>query len=313
LPFTFAACGGGSSSDDCTPSGGSNTGKYVTNSVTVPIQKSDYSIDLNGDGRPDNQLGNIIGALSGQGLNVQDGVTQAINNGTLIILATEKSGDPAFQMDSCAGVNLQLGSLPAGTMMPDYTGSGSFTASGNNSDTFAGPISGGKFSSSSPVTTKMPVSVSLALPLIAGATPVQMNIIGAHLSFTRDASGKLNGGQLQGAIKNSDVQGKIIPNVAMLLTTKVQEIGTPKETPADGQIEMIFDTGGCTNPDGSMAVKGDKIISPCEVATSGLIQNVLAPDVQMFDAAGNYAPNKDNTTKDSLSLGLAFTAVGAKF
>ena len=33
----------------------------------------------------------------------------------------------------------------------------------------------------------------------------------------------------------------------------------------------------------------------------------------MFDATGAYKPNKDNTTKDSLSLGLAFTAVGATF
>ena len=33
----------------------------------------------------------------------------------------------------------------------------------------------------------------------------------------------------------------------------------------------------------------------------------------MFDATGNFKPNKDNTTKDSLSLGLGFGAVGAKF
>ena len=33
----------------------------------------------------------------------------------------------------------------------------------------------------------------------------------------------------------------------------------------------------------------------------------------MFDASGNYNPNKDNTQKDSLSLGLAFSAVTATF
>ena len=33
----------------------------------------------------------------------------------------------------------------------------------------------------------------------------------------------------------------------------------------------------------------------------------------MFDASGNYKPNKDNTVKDSLSLGLSFTMVGATF
>ena len=61
------------------------------------------------------------------------------------------------------------------------------------------------------------------------------------------------------------------------------------------------------------AVKGDRKIDVCEVATAGLIQNVLAPDIQMFDANGNYHPNPDNTHKDSLSLGLGFSAVTATF
>jgi peptide deformylase len=33
----------------------------------------------------------------------------------------------------------------------------------------------------------------------------------------------------------------------------------------------------------------------------------------MFDANGAYKPNKDNTVKDALSLGLSFTAVQASY
>ena len=33
----------------------------------------------------------------------------------------------------------------------------------------------------------------------------------------------------------------------------------------------------------------------------GIIMAVLAPDVQIYDANGNYAPNKANSRKDSLS------------
>jgi hypothetical protein len=33
----------------------------------------------------------------------------------------------------------------------------------------------------------------------------------------------------------------------------------------------------------------------------------------MFDSAGNYHPSADNTMRDSLSLGVAFTAVKAQF
>jgi hypothetical protein len=89
------------------------------------------------------------------------------------------------------------------------------------------------------------------------------------------------------------------------------------------QILSIFDNGGkadpscsagtCKNPDGSCAVSHDNKIDVCEVASSGLIHNVLAPDVQLFDSAGNYHPNPNNTMKDSLSIGVGFTAVAATF
>jgi len=322
IPLTFAACGGDSSSGDCTASGGTNKAQYVTNAVMVPQQRSDYAIDLNGDGRVDNQLGNIIGALEGQMLHVQDGVNQAVTDGTLIVLMTQTSTDAMFQSDSCATAQLQIGQTMA---MPDYSGMGHFTVdSGQQGGTFNGPIKLGKFSSAPPATTTKPIEVDIKLPLVSGADPVTLKVNGAHLQFTRDASGKITGGQLNGAIKNSDVQSQIIPNVAALLTKKItDDKANGGLSSGDNQILSIFDNGGkadasctagtCKNPDGSCAVKGDEKIDICEVSTAGLIQNVLAPDVQMFDASGKYAPNKDNTMKDSLSLGLAFTAVGATF
>jgi hypothetical protein len=323
LPFSLIACGGdgggGGGDDKCTPGNGGQTAKYVVNTVTVPTDKSQYAIDLNGDSRTDNQLGNIIGALSQQGLNVQMGVSDALTKGLLVILATETSTDASFQADKCAGVQLQLGSLPTGTTTPDYSGNGTFTASGANGDVFAGPIAAGKFNSASPVTATDPVNVTIALPLVPDAVPVTLKITGAHLTFTRGADGKVMTAQLQGAIKDEDVKGDIIPNVATLLTGKINEMPCAG-TCAD--IGRLFDTGGtkdptngcadgCKTPTGC-AAKGDKKIDVCEVATSGLIQNVLAPDVQMFQG-GVYKPNKANETKDSLSLGLQFSMVPAKF
>src|SRR4051794_35180307 len=138
LPLTFAACGG-EESGDCTASAGGNSSKYVTNSVMVPQQRQDYAIDLNGDGRVDNQLGNIIGALEGQMLHVQDGVNIAVTEGNLIVLLNETSSDATFQSDSCATASLQVGQS---TAMPDYTsGMGQFTVdSGQQGGTFNGPI-----------------------------------------------------------------------------------------------------------------------------------------------------------------------------
>ncbi len=36
-------------------------------------------------------------------------------------------------------------------------------------------------------------------------------------------------------------------------------------------ILQLFDTGGCINPDGSLAVAGDGHIDPCEVANNNII------------------------------------------
>ena len=205
------------------------------------------------------------------------------------------------------------------------SGAGQFTVDATaQAGHFAGPIVAGKFSSQpSPAYAATPVVVTLKLPLLGAVTSV--DVVGAHVQYTRGPDGKLTGGQLNGAIKNADVQGKLVPNIANAFNTKItnDENSPGGLTATDMQILSIFDSGGkadpscvagtCKNPDGTCAVKGDMKIDVCEVATAGLIQNVLAPDVQMFDAAGNYHPNPDNTNKDSLSIGLGFTAVPATF
>src|SRR5438270_676234 len=222
IPLTFAACGGGTDSGDCTASGGTNKAQYVTNAVTVPQQRSDYAIDLNGDGRVDNQLGNIIGALEGQMLHVQDGVNTAVTDGSLIVLLSESSTDAAFQSDSCATATVNVGQSIVKPATPDYSGMGHFSIDSTNpGGMFNGPIKAGKFSSAPPATTSSPVSVTIKLPLVAGADPVKLVVDGAHLQFTRDASGKITGGQLNGAIKETAVQMDIIPNVAQLLSNKL--------------------------------------------------------------------------------------------
>src|SRR5437879_948625 len=52
--------------------------RYAINHVTLPQQKSDYALDLNGDGRPDNQYGNIIGTLATQSFDLQSMIDIAV-------------------------------------------------------------------------------------------------------------------------------------------------------------------------------------------------------------------------------------------
>jgi hypothetical protein len=316
----FAACGDSGGPADVTMISMANPAKYVANALTVPMDRMQFGMDLNGDGKVDNQLGNIIGALSANNLNTQDGVDQAVCKGSVILLVTQTSADATYQQDDGAGALVQVGKPMTGYMdtngnmkcdsadtgIPKFDGTDTFTQDTTFAGAqFAGRISNGLYSSNSPVTTTHPVTVSLQLPLVSGATPVQLTIVGAHIQF-RETSGKIMSGQINGAIKSSDVMNTIIPNVAMLLNSRVTANPTGS---TEKQILQIFDIG-CT---GMPQLKGDGMIATCEVSDNSIIKNVLNPDVQMFDSAGNYHPNAANTNKDSLSLGLGFTAVKATF
>jgi hypothetical protein len=316
----FAACSGSDTPPDVTNVSMANPAKYVANALTVPMDRMQFGMDLNGDSKVDNQLGNIIGALSANNLNTQDGVDSAVCKGSVILLMTETSADMTYQNDDASGALVQVGKAMTGyvdtnnnmkcdsadTGIPKFDGSDQFTLDTSFAGAqFAGRITNGKFSSNSPVTTTHPVTVSLQLPLVSGADPVQLTIVGAHIQFT-ESGGKISSGQINGAIKSSDVMNTIIPNVAKLLNSRVTANPTGS---TEKQILQIFDIG-CT---GMPNLKGDGMISTCEVSDNSIIKNVLNPDVQMFDSAGNYHPNPDNTNKDSLSLGLGFTMVKGAF
>jgi hypothetical protein len=300
---------------ECVNASSGVSAKFVADTLLVPQSRMDYALDLNGDQKADNQLGNIIGALTQQGLNTQDGVNSAIMDGNVILLLNASAAD--LTNDTCASVEAAAGKS---MMNPDFSGNGSFmkdTAVGGG--TFKGKITNGTFDSNSPVTTSTPATVTIQLPLVAGATPVSLKITGAHLKFTKQGD-KLINAQINGAIKKTDVDGEIIPSVAKLLSDR---IAADPNGSTNMQILSLFDNGGvdegcmggCKNADGTCGVKMDKKIQVCEVATNSIIKNVLAPDVDLFEDAGNtvYKPNKDNTGKDSLSLGLKFTAVKANF
>ena len=300
----------------CTPAAGATAARYVWNAMTVPLTASDFAYDLNGDGRADNQLGNIAGALAGQGFDLQAGIDGAITGGQSITLVDEQSTDPTFGSDACAATDVVPGVAMAA---PDFSGNGRFTIDGTVAPGhFFGPIASGAFvSQPPPAQARVPVVVhKLMLPLF-GVTPV--DVYGARIQYVRAASGQLGGGQLNGAIRQEDIQTKVVPAVAALFNQKVTADPTSS---GSMQLLSIFDNGGtanaacgatCKNLDGSCAAAGDGQISDCEVGTNGIIKNVLAPDVQMFDAAGNYHPNPLNTKKDSLSVGVGFTAVPALF
>jgi|SRR5579871_3081425 len=280
---------------------------YVTNAIQLPKSKNDYAVDLNGDGKPDNALGFIASTLlATQNIDLNMQENQAIMAGNGLELLSVTSGDPLLVTDSAAEVTLYV-ALPANP--PDFTGKGKFQIDHTAAKgTLTGPIATGSFESLDPMTLTQPPTISLRIPLYTN-TVVTLPVVGARVGFTPSPD-MLAAGQLNGAVKETDIQNILIPALAQTFTMIAQKM------PCDAncmQVQMSFDKGGCQNPDGSMAVAGDMKIDICEVAQSPLVQALLGPDVQLFDDMGNWHPNPANTNKDSLSLGVAFTGVPANF
>jgi hypothetical protein len=345
--FAVAACGD-SGTQDCTmPTSGAEQ-KYVVNSLLMPQQMpadQNFSFDLNGDKKPDNALLGLVTALKSQGLDVQAGVDDSVGLGNVILLIDETgmSLDNNACSKSVVTAGMPFGGGTCTAAAPTCaTGKCYISASGNTTGcgpkfdgtetfvsapataqaTFQGAITSGVFTSNNPATTKNPVSFALALPLIAGAPPVTLKISGARIAYTKSGMMAMKG-QINGAVKKTDLDTDVIPAVAKLLDSRVR--ANPTNSTNQG-ILGLFDTGtGCTATDynynatdtdfdtSSPAMAGDGKIALCEVANNGLIKSLLKPDVQMFDANGNYAPSSANTTPDSLSIGIGFTGINATF
>lgn len=278
-------CGGG---DGNNPANTSN--KYVANGLTLPTSSSQLAVDLNGDNRPDDQLGVVIGLLAGAGINAQTAVDAAIAGGQAIILMDVQAGD--LTTDSGAETRVYLGNA---VTTPDFSGNGTFTvATGVSGARFNGGLAGAVFNSSpSPAraTATTQVTIQLRLPLLPGQT-LNLTLNGAALRYTTTATG-LMAGQINGSVKRSE----LLPPVAGLITALIAN-GT-----ITGAVRTLLDP----NNDGTVTV--------AELEANTLVGPALAADIQVFNASGQYAPCSTATgcVKDSLSVGLGFRAVKANF
>jgi hypothetical protein len=302
--------------DELTASTANNV-QLVANSILLPKTRTDYSIDLNGDGYFDNQLSSLVAILKSQGNDANAQIAVGITNGDQILLFDEMSGDSTFQADACASADVFTGMAQAN---PDLTGGGHFVVDpAFPPGAFSGVIAAGTFDSVRPEDQKTPLTLTLSLVMFKGKT-LTLPLIGAHVMITRDPAGKVSG-QIHGAIRKDDVQNKILPQFAGQVHDQVMNF--PMD-PSSQTLLAFFDDGGtpdpdhactyCKNSDGSCAMKGDDKIDPCEIISNAAVQSVVASDVQMFSDDGTtYQPNPMNTHKDSLSLGIGFTAVAATF
>lgn len=292
------------------PAGTDHT--YVISELKVPTSANEATqlgLDIDGNGQPDNALGGLLAALAGQAdLDLNGTVNEQVASGGIILLANMKATD--LSAATGAGLHVYLGdsetAMPAPCTDPEnpatcgqhLDGSGMFDVKMDYGAKVVGTIVGGNF-------TGGPGNITIELAL-GDAASVPIALIGARASSGVTDSG-LTSGKLGGALRNEDIHGELIPAVADLIASLLvtSECGAEAPCCPEGstgeQILTFFDD----NEDCGVTAE--------ELEANSLISSTIGnPDLDLFDENDEFNPRQDGV-KDSLSLGIGFTAVAGEF
>lgn len=177
----------------------------VVNVILVPETKNDYAQDVNGDGPIDNKIGQIIGTVDSavQGkLNLQEGVAKEMEKGTVLVL---------LDLDTDSLVSSQSATLTAyqgedtdGVPLNNYSGSAVLKVSSTAATPkgLQGTITNSKFSGTG--------EFNMVVPLVS-QDPITVKL--AKVEADIEAN-KLRNGKIAGAIPMSDINDKILPEIA---------------------------------------------------------------------------------------------------
>ncbi|MEZ4365788.1 MAG: hypothetical protein R2939_05810 [Kofleriaceae bacterium] len=293
----LVACGGDDGGGTPTPEGEHYT--MAVDSVTTPAsvsQANEYGLDLDGDGNKDNQLGMVLSVLGGMGLEVQPALTEAIDQGSVVLLADVQT--TSFTSTAAAGLSVYLGANPSPAPCVDendmtcrlhLAGTGSFDISADSptDTTLAGPFVNGTFRGG-------PGTITLQLAL-TDAPAISLNLIGARAQLSDVSATGIGEGILAGAITEDDINNEVLPAVTTLVAGLVAEDCTPAgadcgctpDSSGEGVLDLFDDNMDCE-------------ITLAEIQGNAIVGSLLAPDVVI-----NGEP--------SLSLGVGMTAVAGTF
>lgn len=312
----LAACGGGEGDGDvvdCT-NAELTTYTYVVDTAQLPSSPAEATtlaldLDMAEPLRPDNTLGMVIATLASQAnLDLTTAVGDAINGGDIILLASLET--EALDNAACARMGVFLGGSPStepcdadGNCGAHLDGQTSFElATGSPEDTkIDGQVLGSTFSLGPQHTAgRFTIQIDLA---DLGDDPLSLDLVGARIETTVSDTG-LTSGLIGGAITQDDLNTSILPAIHGIVEEAVTADCTAGADPC-----CVDGSTGATIVD-LFDGDGDCVVALEEIQQNELIGALLAPDLDLLDANGNLGPDG---TKDSLSIGLGFTATTGEF
>ena len=261
--------------------------------ATTSSTATEYALEFKG--KKYNALGNIISLLVSQAptMDIQSTIDSGVCAGGTVVLLRVQAKDMTSETSAKAQawVGQDKVCCTADKSDKDYStkccaeaakgcfnGKGEFAKKKSTEDMlFQGKITGGNLKLG-------PSKMKLNIPLV-GTEVLELTLKYAHIKgvSTKD---KITKGVLSGAIPKSELDKKVIPQVAKMVNDTYIDPKTDKST--KDMLKQLFDTNG----DGKIEVK--------EVTENALIKTFLAGDVDV-----------DGDGEKELSLGIGFTATGA--
>jgi hypothetical protein len=264
---------------------------YVASEVQLPVnnvQAAAFARNLDGEAGKDNALGLVTAALAAQGLDLAGMESSVVSSGQLLMLHTLRTSSLARSKAATWQVR-----YAAPTSEPDFSGSGSFSVD---------PLA--PRSARIPATIKnhhvSTAAATVPLSIQLGAAPITLPLQRARI-FATCGTTTCSSGRVNGAVLRSDIDSTLVPGLVAVFQPLVNRDCPVAPNCMDGStgktIVDLFDADH------------DLVITTAELLDNGLIQALLAPDVDLLNAKG--APGHDGVA-DALSFGIGFTGVRAK-
>lgn len=289
--------------------------RLATSALKLPTTAAPASIDLDGDGRADNQLKSIVSTIGALGMDPQVQVDDAVRRGQLVYLLGLKS----TSLDtSCAGLLMNRALPPASP--PAYDGSDVFTPALPVSAVFTAGVPLGQLGTTLPKDLKAADEATLPLAVPLGPMMVTLPLRGVHVQGrVQLVAGKptITDGQIHGAVSVTDLDRVVYPSLAASVTALIN--GDPMSSTTRTLISL-FETSTSPISVAKCMVARDccktspstcKIL-PQEVKDS-VVGSLFAPDVEVLNAMDQWEPVRGGTSKDAMSVGIGFSAVQAAF
>ena len=281
---------------------------YVIDHVDVPTnnnQARTWGLDLDNDGIVDNQLGMVLGTLSGMGFQVQADTQRAVDTGAILTLvdlyATDFTTSTTNTITTYDGANAFPAPCngSADTACRHHLGGNAmFTVASTMNPVLAGTTVAGQLDAG-----PGQLEVQLA-PL--GAPTIKVTLVGARTKLIGTTATQIADGVIAGAITQTDLDGKVYPAMQMSMTALAQRDCCGLATSPGGATCTPPSCGCLDGSDGKTALglfdtsPKDCTISVTEIQNNALIQALFAPDLVI-------------DSQMALSVGFHFTAVPGAF